>query len=148
MHSDPTKDHQPRGKLEKLADLAFGTDAQIQAMPPETLDSRLAELGVSTEMGWSSLQRTLKAAEGKTRLAEGRARRLARLAGAAASSAIEETRDALVEQIRGMLALSEGSAVYARKWENSSLEDLRSLRDALAQTAARAARKKQNEQKP
>lgn len=147
MHSDPTKDHQARGKLEKLADLAFGTDAQIRAMPPETLDSRLAELGVSTEMGWSLLQRTLKAGEGKARLAEGRAKRLARMAGGVVSSAVADTKDSLVAQIRGLLALSGSSAVYARKWEDSSMEDLKSLRDELVRTAARAAKKREDGQR-
>lgn len=37
------------------------------------------------------------------------------------------------------------AGVYARKWENSTVEDLKSLRDELARTAARAAEKKKHQ---
>lgn len=61
-------------------------------------------------------------------------------------AAIHETKEAIIEQIRGLISLTGGSAVYARKWEESSVDDLKSLRDELVRTAGRAAKKKRDEQ--
>jgi len=92
------------------------------------------------------MQDYLKRTEGRLRLAEAREERLKAAAQGGPLAGAVETAESLIAQIKGLLSLSGNAAVYARKWEDSSVEDLKSLRDKLAKTAARAAERK-NERK-
>lgn len=86
-----------------------------------------------------------RVSEGKARLAQARAKRVESARGSSIGSVIGKTREALIDEIRGLLATL-GGAVYARKWEDSSLDDLKALRDELVSTAARAEKKRRDEQ--
>jgi hypothetical protein len=41
-----------------------------------------------------------------------------------------------------LLVVDGGAAVYARKWEEGALDDLKSMRDQLVHTAEREAKRK------
>lgn len=137
--------NQKSGAIDKILDLAFGTEVQIANMSNDELDAHLKSLGINADKGWDNLQNALKITEGKARLAQARAKRVEAARGASIGSMIEKTREALIDEIRGLLATL-GGAVYARKWEDSSLDDLKVLRDELVSTAARAEKKRRDEQ--
>jgi hypothetical protein len=137
--------NQKRGAIDKILDLAFGSEAQIANMSNDGLDAHLKSLGINADKGWDDLQNALKITEGKARLAQARAKRVESARESSIGSIIEKTREALIDEIRGLLATL-GGAVYARKWEDSSLDDLKALRDELVSTAARAEKKRRDEQ--
>lgn len=145
MNSD-SKKNSGRAPIEKILDLAYGSDAQIESMSAGQLSAHLLASGINPDKGWDELQNFVKIAEGKTRLAVARAKRLSSAQRGAFGAAVQETKEAILEQIKGLISLSGGAAVYARKWEESSLDDLKSLRDELVRTAGRAAKKKRDEQ--
>jgi hypothetical protein len=132
--------------VDRLIDLAFGSDALISKMSAGELSAHLRSSGTNTDQGWDELQEGLKIAEGKARLAAARMKRQNRPLGDALAVSLHETKEAIIEQIKGLISLTGGSAVYARKWEESSVDDLRSLRDELVRTTGRAAKKKLDEQ--
>ncbi len=136
---------QKRGAIDKVLDLAFGSEIQIANMSNDELDTHLKSLGVNADNGWEELRIALKVTEGKSRLAQARAKRIEAAQESSIGSVIEKTREAIIDEIRGLLATL-GGAVYARKWEDSSLDDLKALRDELVSTAARAEKKRRDEQ--
>lgn len=146
MTTDPLPFHasrEPSRQAEKIFQLAFGSEAEFDRMSAVELTASLKSMGVQTDTGWAHLQAQLKVAQGKARLAEGRAKRSERFGLKQAMSKAEETKEKIIEEIQGLLKLAGGgAAVYARKWEETSVEDLKTLRDALARTAARAGKKK------
>lgn len=135
-----------RKAVEKILDMAYGSDAVIKKMTAAELSSHLREVGINSDHGWEKLQGALKIAEGKARLAAARTKRLTHSQGGSFAAAVQETKEAIIEQIKGLISLTGGTAVYARKWEDSSVEDLKSLRDELVRTAGRAAKKRRDEQ--
>jgi hypothetical protein len=141
LPSDSSQD--PSSKVGKIFQQAFGSEAEVDKMTAGELTASLTSMGVQTDAGWAKLQAQLKVAQGKARLAEGRARRGEHFGLRQAMSRAAETKEKIIEEIQGLLKLSGGgAAVYARKWEETSVEDLKTLRDALARTAARAGKKR------
>ncbi len=136
----PDKD--PIRLLSKIYDLAHGALDGGEQLSPGEIRSSLKEMGVDAEKGWTEMQKVLSQAQGRARLAEARENRLKAIGRAKPATGVSDTIESLIVQIKGLLSLSGEAAVYARKWENSSLEDLKSLRDKLAKTAARAADRK------
>ena len=146
MNSQSSKKNDGRTAAEKILDMAYGSDAAIEKMTAAELSAHLHAVGINSDHGWEELQGVLKIAEGKARLAAARTKRLSQTQGGAFASTVQETKEAIIEQIKGLISLTGGTAVYARKWEDSSVEDLKSLRDELVRTTGRAAKKKQDEQ--
>jgi hypothetical protein len=128
-----------------MFDLAHGALDSGEKPSPGEIRSDLTQMGVDPDKSWAEMQKSLMQAEGRLRLAEARDKRLKAKARAGSTAGVGETVESLVAQIKGLLSLSGEAAVYARKWENSSIEDLKSLRDKLARTAARAAERKHEE---
>lgn len=146
MKTTSSMKNEGKSTIDRLIDLAYGSDAEIEKMPAGALSAHLSSTGTNTDKGWDELQGVLRISEGKARLAAARMKRQNRPIGDTLTASLNETKDAIIEQIRGLISLTGGSAVYARKWEDSSVEDLKSLRDELVRTTGRAAKKKQDEQ--
>lgn len=142
MNSNDPKNRDPRSVLSRVVDVGFGTDAEIDGLRAEQVSSELRDLGIDTERGWNGLQGMIKVAQGKARMAEAKAKRRQLSAKNQIVAGLEESKEALIEQIKGLIALSGNAGVFARKWDTTSVADLKSLRDELARTAARAAAKK------
>jgi hypothetical protein len=129
--------------INSIYDLAYGTPEESEKLSNEEIRSDLKNLGVDTEKGWQAMQSLLKSANGKLRLAVAREQRLKAKSELSPQGSFAESAQTLIEQIRGLLLLSEGNAsVFARKAESMPVEDLISLRDQLVKTAARAAKKR------
>jgi hypothetical protein len=95
---------------------------------------------VKVDQGWQEARRLLDAAAGRMKLEEARKARLA--AVRKPTVATNETRESVITQIRRLLVVDGGAAVYARKWEEGALDDLKSMRDQLVHTAEREAKRK------
>lgn len=136
-HPDLTK------VIDSVFNLAYGDHQEIKAQTPGEISAALKVLGVDTEPGWQAVQGMMKAAEGKMRLAAARVARTKSQGRAAEPTEIRASAKAIFDEIMALVSMSGGqSAVFARKAESMSLEDLVSLRDQLIKTAARAAAKK------
>jgi hypothetical protein len=138
---DNPADKDPVKFLKSVHELTYGLEGQ-ETLTPDEIRQELKASGVDVDKGWKDLQSILKNAEGQARLAEARQARLKSAAQSSQSGGLVDTIESVKQQIAGFLALSGQASVYARKWENSSLEDLITLRDQLARTAARAAQRK------
>ena len=143
--SDPEQDQSekdPAKFLNSVFDLTYGP-AGAETLSVDEIRAELKAAGIDRDKGWEEMQAALKQAEGQVRLASARVARQKATLGATIAGGLTDTVESLREQIAGFLALSGGDAsVYARKWENSSVEDLIALRNQLARTAARAAQRK------
>lgn len=138
-------DKDPVQLMRRVFDLAYGAlDADEQLSQGE-VRANLKQMGVDIDKGWAEMQKSLKLVKGRIKLAEAREDRLKTAAQMKPVAGAAETVASLIAQITGLLSLSGQAAVYARKWENSSIDDLKSLRDKLAKTAARAADRKNAE---
>lgn len=134
--SDPVK------YIESVFDLAFGTEEEAGKLTPSEVKAALLLFGVDTESGWQSMQATIKAGQGKTRLAAAREERTKTQAVQIEKSGLGSHFQILIDDIQTMLSMSGGeAAIFARKAETMSVEDLESLRNQLIRTAARAAKK-------
>lgn len=136
----PDKD--PVRLMRKVFDLAHGALDGGEQLSQGEIRSSLKQMGVDPDKGWAEMQKVLNQSRGRIRLVEAREERLRAIARTRPTAGVGDTVESLMVQIKGLLSLSGEAAVYARKWENSSLEDLKSLRDKLAKTAARAAERK------
>jgi len=137
----------PTGKdpvrlMSKIFDLAHGALDDGEQLSPAEIRANLKHMGVDADKGWAKTQALLNQTEGRLRLADAREERLRIAAQSKPKVDAAETAASLIAQIRGLLSLSGEAEVYARKWEHSSVDDLKSLRDKLAKTAARAAERK------
>lgn len=128
----------------QLVEHTYGTDEAIAQHSAEELKQFHEDAGIDVESGYSTLQAMLRQAEGRARLAAAREQLRSEATLAAARPVVTETRESLIDQIRALLSQLPGAGVYARKWEDSTLEDLRSLRDQLKRTAERAAEREKN----
>jgi len=145
-HSEPKPSgFNPVRAINSVFDLAYGNPDEFEKMTKEEIRADLKMMGVDTEKGWQAMQSMLKSAQGKARLAAAREQRLKASSAASPHGSFTESAQALIEQIRGLLLLSEGNvSVFARKAESMPIKDLISLRDQLVKTAARAAKKPQD----
>ncbi len=142
----PSEPNKPRFNavraINSVYDLAYGSAEEFEKLTKEEIRADLKTMGVDTEKGWHAMQSMIKSAQGKVRLAAAREQRLKASSEASPHGSFTESAQALIEQIRGLLLLSEGNAsVFARKAESMPIKDLISLRDQLVKTAARAAKK-------
>jgi uncharacterized protein with von Willebrand factor type A (vWA) domain len=126
----------------RIYELAHGALDDGEQLSRAEIRADLKQMGIDPDKSWAEVQVFLKQAEGRIRLAEAHEKRIKAAAKARPAEGATETVESLIAQIKGLLSLSGQAAVYARKWENSSIEDLKSLRDKLAKTAARAAERK------
>jgi hypothetical protein len=133
----------PIKAADSIIELAYGSPDEIEKMSKEEIRAELKAMGVDAEKGWHAMQDLLKGAQGKARLAAAREDRLKATGETSKPGAMAESIQALIEQIKGLVSLGAGDvAVFARKAESMSQQDLVSLRDNLVKTAARAAKKK------
>lgn len=123
-----------------IFNLAHGESVNGDISPDE-VRADLKEAGVKVDRGWKEARRLLDAAAGRLKLEEARKARLAAVR-TATTVVTNETRESVVSQIRRLLVLDGGATVYARKWEEGALDDLKSLRDQLVHTAEREAKRK------
>lgn len=136
----------PVKEINSVIELAFGNPDEAAKQTPADVKVALQSFGVDTEAGWQSLQATIAAAQGKANLAAARADRIRSQSAAPKSLGVVAGAQALIDEIKGMLTMSGGQvAVFARKAESMPLKDLESLRNQLIRTAARAAKKPNNE---
>lgn len=140
--SQPSK-RDPIKATDAVIELAYGSSGEIDLMPRQEIRAGLKVMNVDTEKGWSALQDLLKGVQGRLRLAAAREARLKSTVEAGATGGAVESIQSLIEQIKGLVSLGAGDvAVFARKAESMSQQDLVSLRDNLVKTAARAAKNK------
>ncbi len=123
-----------------LFEVAFG-DALAPSPKGAELKAELASLGIDTTKSWAQTKKMVEALSGKIRLEEARNARLEaeHARSPMTASAVPDSRDSLLDQIRALISFDPSTAVYARKWEDQSVEDLSSLRDSLKRTAEREA---------
>lgn len=133
----------PIKAIDAVIELAYGSPSEVERMSKQEIRAELKAMGVDTEKGWQTVQELLRGAQGRIRLAAAREERLKATAEISKQGAVTESVQALIEQIKGLVSLGAGDvAVFARKAETMSQQDLVSLRDNLVKTAARAAKKK------
>lgn len=136
----------PMKAVGSIFELAYGTDQETEKLTDQEVQADLKTMGVDTEKGWQAMQAAVKSAQGKGRLAVAREQRLKAADATSKPGSISDTVQSLIEEIKGLLALGGGnSSVFARKAESMPIEDLKSLRDQMVKTAARAAKKRSNE---
>jgi hypothetical protein len=136
----------PMKAIGSIFELAYGTDQEEENLTDQEIQADLKSMGIDTEKGWQALQSTIKQAQGKGRLAAAREQRLKAAGETSKPGSISDTVQSLIEEIKGLLALGDGnSAVFARKAESMPIDDLKSLRDQMVKTAARAAKKRRDE---
>ncbi len=124
-----------------ILDTALGRPEDSMRLPTATIEAELKEAGINLTSSWTGVQQMITLAKKRSALATARRERLAQANADLARTGANESRESLIVQIRRMISL-QGSAVYARKWEDCSVSDLTSLRDALMTTAAREAARK------
>lgn len=136
----------PMKAIGSVFELAYGTEQETEKLTDQEIRADLKTMGVDTDKGWQALQSTIRLAQGKGRLAAAREERLKAADETSKPGSVSDTVLSLIEEIKGLLALGGGnSAVFARKAESMPIEDLKSLRDQMVKTAARAAKKRRDE---
>lgn len=133
---------QPQQFITSLFEMAYSTSDERDAKNPAKIRADLKAAGLDPDKAVKDLQARLKAFDSRKRLEAARASRLAESKTEVVRPAsTSESRESLIEQIRKFLTLDGAAAVYANKWEKSSVEDLASLRNQLAETASRNVRR-------
>lgn len=128
-----------------ILDTALGAPESSATLPLPELKADLKQAGIDLESSWRNAQQIAGLAQKRASLGHARRERLRFEASQSAGSEqrLPESRESLIEQIRKMILFQPGTAVYARKWEEGSDNDLLSLRDALIDTTARESARKQ-----
>lgn len=143
QHGSIPPKRDPIKATDAVIELAYGSPAEVERMSKQEIRAELKSMGVDAEKGWQAVQDLIKGAQGRIRLAAAREERLKATAETSTQGALNESVQTLIEQIKGLVSLGAGDvAVFARKAESMSHQDLLSLRDNLVRTAARAAKKK------
>lgn len=137
----PTKNPiSPREFFSTIAQIAYtGSDDRDSC---DKVRADLKGAGIDPDAALRQLQARLKAFDARQRLEAARAARLA-VQPQQRREQRAEPRASVIEQIRQLLMLNPSLSVFANRWENSSDENLISIRDRLAEAAAQMRRNAQ-----
>jgi hypothetical protein len=118
-----------------------------ESLTSDQIRIELQNRGLDLETSWAKAQAILKKSMGRRRILEAREARIEAAKNAKSGARVLETASILIAQIKALLSEHADAAVYARKWESRSVQDLRILRDQLVKTAARAAQRRKDDSK-
>jgi hypothetical protein len=137
----------PKQFISSVFDLAYGARDGSEPLSAAEVKAYLQEAGIDPDVAWKAASALFSVSAKTTSLAEARKRRLA-AATAHVTLGIVRTRSSLIEQIHQMLSLLEPNtgAVFARKWEESTAEDLSALCEQLKRQIERCKEDEQHQQ--
>ena len=115
----------PQHFVSSVFDLAYGARDGSEPLTTAEIKSQLKEVGIDPDAAWKQFSALLHAAPKHESLAEARRARLASLPPATLSHP-SHSRSSLLEELRELLAAlrPQEGAVFGRKWEDSTNEDL------------------------
>lgn len=124
-------------------DLAYGTEAEMEAMSASEIRAELKEAAVDVDASWSKTSKMIEAIGAKLKMADAHKLRTASVKRVIPSAVATETRESLLKQIEQLFSLGGTSiqAMYACNWEHTTPEDLTILRDQIKKTIERESSK-------
>lgn len=148
--SSPSPPRDPKRFIKSVFDLAYGRQDGSEPLTDAEVKEGLIEAGIDPDAAWKSFQelvaRTPPAspppptAAAPKSLEAVRQRRLANLPPPLATTAAASA-EAIIADIKQLLAAlgpAGAAAVFGRKWENSSPEDLAALHEQLKRQVERS----------
>ena len=122
----------PKQFISSVFDLAFGARDGSESMSPAEVKVYLRDAGIDPDVAWKVASALLAGTEKTLSLADARKRRLAAAQPQVSTEPARSTAF-FVEKINQLLSFLEPNtgAVFARKWEEGTVEDLSALHDQL-----------------
>jgi hypothetical protein len=129
----------PKRFIGSVFDLAYGMRDGSEPLTTAEIKSHLRESGLDPDLAWKEFSVLLQPQVKRESLAAARKARLAAPPPVAAAPASRE-RGALLKELQQLLALLKPQAggVFARKWEDSTTEDLAAICSQLRRQIERS----------
>ncbi|MBS0631622.1 MAG: hypothetical protein JSS11_06885 [Verrucomicrobia bacterium] len=130
----------PERFISSLFDLAYGARDGSERLSSAEIKAQLKETGIDPDVAWKEFSALLHPQAKCESLSTWRKERLASSSPTQANNfSGNASRNAIVEEIERLLGLApQGGAVFGRKWEESTTEDLAAVCNQLRRQIERS----------
>ncbi len=138
---------QPKRFIGSVFDLAYGAHDGSEPLSAAEIKACLQEAGIDCDAAWKAASALLTTSANRLSLADVHRQRLAGAKPAVPAQAVR-SRSVLLDEINQLLSLlgPRTGAVFGRKWEESTAEDLAALCDQLKRQIERSKEDERTEQ--